>query len=304
MPTIGDAVTRTKRLLTSNTRTELDAVGTEVGSAAESSLHLKYQTDGIRAGSYLSVGNNTIGYETMYVHSRNGEYATVQRGVDGSTALSTIAAGINIEVEPRFTGHQIFEAVKDAIRAFPENVFAVGVASVDFATSVQAVTVTLSNGFIRILSATRTARSSEDRLLKFNVTMQEYNDTYKLIRQEGIEKAVTAYVTYAYPFVTSTLAITTDLVDDIKMSKEMQDIPAIGAAAALVLGEESTRLDLHSAGDSRGDAALNPGDRMRYSLVLQGQYQRRISDEARRLMSQYGIRTDGASSAVFPTTIR
>ena len=124
MPTIGDAVTRTKRILTSNTRTELDAVGTAISSAIEATLHLKYQTDGIRAGSYLSVGNNTIGYETMYVHSRNGEYATVQRGVDGSTALSSIDAGVNIEVEPRFTGHQMFEAVKDAIRTLPENLFA------------------------------------------------------------------------------------------------------------------------------------------------------------------------------------
>ena len=96
MPTIGDAVTRTKRLLTSNTRTELDAVGTEVGSAAESSLHLKYQTDGIRAGSYLSVGNNTIGYETMYVHSRNGEYATVQRGVVRLCLLSLLVLTLRL----------------------------------------------------------------------------------------------------------------------------------------------------------------------------------------------------------------
>ena len=133
--------------------------------------------------------------------------------------------------------------------------------------------------------------------------MQEYDGTYKLVRQEGLEKAVTAYVTYAYPFVTGTLAITTDLVDDVKLSSEMQDIPPLGAAAALVLGEESTRLDLHAAGDSRGDGALNPGDRMRYSLVLQGQYQRRISEEARRLMSQYGIRTAAAASAAYPTTL-
>jgi hypothetical protein len=198
----------------------------------------------------------------------------------------------------------MFEAVKDAIRTLPENLFAIDTVEAAFGTSVQAVTVTLSNGFIRILSATRTARSSEDRLLRFNVTMQEYDSTYKLVRQEGIEKAVTAYVTYAYPFVTSNLAITRDLVDDIKLSSEMQDIPALGAAATLVLGEESTRLDLHAAGDSRGDAALNAGDRMRYSLVLQGQYQRRIGEEARRLMSQYGIRTDAVSSAAFPTTLR
>ena len=55
MPTVADAITRTKRLLNSNTRTELDAVHTEINSSA-TTVRLKYQTDGIRAGSYLSLG--------------------------------------------------------------------------------------------------------------------------------------------------------------------------------------------------------------------------------------------------------
>ena len=310
MPTVGDAVIRTKRLLNSNTRTELDALNTGINTSAET-IRLKYQADGIRGGSYISGGDITQGFETMYVYSRNGEYATVQRGVAGSTALAFTGDASDasvvdtaIEVEPRFSGFQIYEAVKDAIRRLPENLFAVGTVEASFSTSEQAVAVTLSDGFIRILSATRTARSGEDRLLKFSVTMQEYDGAYELIRQEGIEKAVTAYITYAYPFVTSNLALSRDLVDNVKMSAEMQDIPALGAAAQLVLGEESSRLDTHAAGNSRGDAALSPGDRTRYSLILQAQYEKRVGEEARRLMSQYGVRVDSGTSSVFPTTLR
>ena len=48
-------------------------------------------------------------------------------------------------MEPRFTGYQIYQAVKQAIRALPENLFAVDTFSVDFATSEQAKTVTLLN---------------------------------------------------------------------------------------------------------------------------------------------------------------
>ena len=84
----------------------------------------------------------------------------------------------------------------------------------------------------------------------------------------------------------------------------MQDIPALGAAASLILGEESLRLDLHSQGDSRTDTAIASGDRARYSLVLQAQYDRRVSEEARRLMSLYGVRTGASGSSVFPTTLR
>ena len=308
MPTIADAVIRTKRLLNSNTRTELDAVHTTLAADA-TEVRLKHQTDGVRSGSYISVGDGTNPYETMYVHSRNGEYITVQRGLDGSEPTGGLiewpANTSVIEVEPRFTGHQIHEALKDAINALPENLYTVSTTTVDFSTTAQAVSITFSNGFTQILTATRTARASEDRLLKFNVAIQEYPvGTYKLIRQEGLEKAVTVNLTYAHPFVAGTLDLGTDLVSTVGMSSEMIDIPQLGAAASLMLAEESTRLDLHAAGDSRGDGALSPGDRMRYSLVLQAQYDRRVSQEVRRLMAKYGVRADGAVSSVFPTTVR
>ena len=309
MATVGDAVTRAKRLLNSNTRTELDAIHTTI-AADDTTIRLKYQTDGIRAGSYLSLSDGTNAPETMYVHSRNGEYATVQRAMDGSTAYAwgngtggTIQA--TIEVEPRFTGHQILEAIRDAIHALPENLYAVSTTTASFSTTEQAVSVTLSDGFSQILAATRTARSGEDRLLKFNVTVQEYPvGTYKLVRQENIEKAVTVNLTYSHPFVAGTLDLGTNLVTTVGMATEMLDIPALGAAASLVLGEESLRLDLHAAGDSRSEAAVAAGDRARYSLVLQAQYDRRISQEVRRLMAKYGVRMDGVVSSVFPTTVR
>ena len=239
----------------------------------------------------------------MYVHARNGEYATVQRGIDGSAGYAW-PAGTTIEVEPRFAAHQIHEAVKDAILAMPNNLYAVDTKAVSFSTTQQSVTTTFTNGFNQILSATRTARAGEDRLLAFNIKVQEYGGAYEVIRQEGIEKAVTAQVTYAHPFVTGTLTLAIDLVSTVGMTVEMTDIPALGAAASLLLGEESLRLDLHSQGDSRADAAVAAGDRARYSLVLQAQYDRRVSEEARRLMAKWGIRTGAVTSSVFPTTVR
>ena len=299
---VADVVRHTKRLLHSNTRTELDAVHTTL-AADGTTLRLKYLTDGIRAGSYISLGDGTNPYESMYVHARNGEYATVQRGVDGSAGYAW-PAGTVIEVEPRFTEWQILEAVRDAIQALPSNLYAVATVAVSFSTTQQSVTTAFANGFNQILSATRTARASEDRLLAFNVKVQEYGGAYEVIRQEGIEKAVTAQLTYAHPFVSATLDPDTDLVSTVGMTVEMIDIPALGAAASLLLGEESLRLDLHSQGDSRSDGAVAAGDRARYSLVLQAQYDRRVSQEARRLMAKYGIRTGAAVSSVFPTTVR
>jgi len=303
MPTIADSITETKRLLNSNTRSELDLIEAEINDTV-TQFKLTYNADGIRAGSYISVSNANTAPETMYVTKRNQFDVYVLRGMDGSTA-QTWAAGSLIEVEPRFTGHQIYQAVKQAIHALPENVYAVATFTADFGTSEQSKSVSLPNGFTNILSATRTARSNEDRLLKFNCKIQEWtNGNYKLVRQEGIEKTVTAQVTYSHPFVTGTLNLDTDLVSTVKMSSEMTDIPPLGAGAILMLAEESTRLDLHAAGDSRGDGAVNPGDRSRYSLILQAQYDRRVSQEARRLMAKYGLRSDSVTGATFPTTLR
>ena len=304
MATVHDIVVRTKRLLNSNTRTELNNFTS--GSTA-TTLNLEHKTDGIRAGSYISVGDGTNPPETMYVRSRNGLTIDVIRGVDGSTpdtglvGWSTTAI---IEVEPRFTEHQILEAVRDSIRAMPNNLYAVDNVEVSFSTTQQSVTTPFLKGFTQILSATRTARTGEDRLIRFNIKVQQYGSDYEVIRQEGIEKAVTAQVTYAHPFVTETLAPGTTLEGAVGMPVELQDIPALGAAATLVLGEESLRLDLHSQGDSRNDAAVAAGDRARYSMVLQGRYDRRVSEEARRLMSKWGVRTGAVTSSVFPTTVR
>jgi len=320
MPTVGDAVVRAKRLLNSNTRTELDALDATLSAATDTTINLKYQTDGIRAGSYISVGDGTNPPETMYVHSRNGEYATVQRGVDGSTAPSTLGvssneswqAGTTIEVEPRFTEFQILEAVRDSIRSLPPNLFAVTTISPAVtSTTDKAVNHDFSGtGFLHLLQALRTPRSQHDRWVKANVKVYknsnttDFADGYAIVVQEDLEKAVTLQLTYAHPFVTTTLDLGTDLVTTVGMTATMQDIPALGAASSLMLGEESTRLDLHAAGDSRVDAAINAGDRARYSLVLQAQFDRRISQEARRLMAEYGVRMDAATSSVFPTTLR
>ena len=306
---IADVVRHVKRLVNSNTRTEQDVLKVAIADTSDDTTFiLKRDTTGIRTGSYISV-NNAAGTnlpETMYVYERNDVNVTVRRGIDGSYTRAWEADTSIIEVEPRFTEWQILESVRDAIQALPDNLYAVATTTADFSTTKQSVTSSAlaTTGFSQILSATRTARSGEDRLLAFNVKIQEYGGAYEVIRQEGIEKTVTVRLTYAHPFVSTTLDPGTDLVETVGMTVEMLDIPALGAAASLLLGEESVRLDLHSQGNSRSDAAVVAGDRARYSLVLQAQYDRRVSQEARRLMAKYGIRTGAAASSVFPTTVR
>ena len=304
MPTLGDLVVKTKRLLHSNTRTELDKLEASVGPT--SNLQMTYKAAGVRPGSYLSVGDATQGFETVYVHAIDANYSingetTVQRGMEGATALSFDDETL-VEIEPRFSGHQIVEAVKDAIHALPENLFAVGTDSASFAaTDDRSVSITLSNGFTRILNAVRTARDSEDRKLSVNVSVREYGGSYYLILQEVIEKALTVEYTYAHPFVTGTLDIGTDIVSTVKMDTSMLDIPCLAAASTLMMADESLRSDTHAMGASRDEGVVASGDRIRQSMVLRQRYEQRVSEEARRLMAKWGIRDQSATPSIFPT---
>ena len=304
MPTLGDLVVKTKRLLHSNTRTELDKLEASVGPT--SNLQMTYKAAGVRPGSYLSVGDATQGFETVYVHAIDASYSsngetTVQRGMEGATALSFDDETL-VEIEPRFSGYQIVEAVKDAIHALPENLFAVATDSASFAaTDDRSVSITLSNGFTRILNAVRTARDSEDRKLSVNVNVREYGGSYYLILQEFIEKAITVEYTYAHPFVTGTLNIGTDIVSTVKMDTSMLDIPCLAAASTLMMADESLRSDTHAMGASRDEGVVASGDRIRQSMVLRQRYEQRVSEEARRLMAKWGIKDQSAVSSIFPT---
>jgi hypothetical protein len=221
--------------------------------------------------------------------------------MDGSSAFN-FADDTLVEVEPRFTGHQIVEAVKDAIHALPENLFAVDTDSASFAaTDDRSVSITLSNGFTRILNAVRTARDSEDRKLSVNVSVRKYSTDYYLILQEFIEKAITVEYTYAHPFVTGTLNIDTDIVSTVKMDTSMVDIPCLAAASALMMADESLRSDTHAMGASRDEGVVASGDRIRQSMVLRQKYEQRVSEEARRLMAKWGIRDQSATPSIFPT---
>ena len=304
MPTLGDLVVKTKRLLHSNTRTELDKLEASVGPT--SNLQMTYKAAGVRPGSYLSVGDATQGFETVYVHAIDANYSingetTVQRGMEGATALSFDDETL-VEIEPRFSGHQIVEALRDAIHALPENLFAVGTGSASFAaTDDRSVSITLSNGFTRILNAVRTARDSEDRKLSVNVNVREYGGSYYLILQEFIEKAITVEYTYAHPFVTGTLNIGTDIVSTVKMDTSMIDIPCLAAASTLMMADESLRSDTHAMGASRDEGVVASGDRIRQSMVLRQRYEQRVSEEARRVMAKWGIKDQSAVSSIFPT---
>lgn len=73
-------------------------------------LQFQYPLGGIQAGARISAGLNTF-----YVWEVSGNTATVSAGEDGATDQD-LDAGTIVRVRPRFTDHEILDALNDDLR--------------------------------------------------------------------------------------------------------------------------------------------------------------------------------------------
>lgn len=87
-------------------RNKLSAAYTKGGST----LTFQYPLAGIQPGARISVGLNTF-----YVWAISGNTATVSGGEDGSNDQD-LESGTIVRVRPRFTDHEIVDAVNDELR--------------------------------------------------------------------------------------------------------------------------------------------------------------------------------------------
>ena len=90
MATIADCITRTQRLINSNTRSEIDELDTALDSTTDTTLKVKYGADGIRVGSYLSISNGNTSPETVYVHKVNDVNISLAKYVTDKEYRQTI----------------------------------------------------------------------------------------------------------------------------------------------------------------------------------------------------------------------
>ena len=238
-----------------------------------------------------------IDYEQMMVVSNSTVTLTVIRAWNGTTAASH-TSGTVVYVEPKFPRQAILDEVSNELRALPETIFTTGTAVLSFASNTNRVDLTGATGTVyRIIHADRSNFEGQS-YPGFKPTLQiirnadtgAFPSGYAVAIEGGLtyDQTATVRVVYSKSLVTATLTSSTDLQATVGLPISAEDILAFGAASRLLYDKEALRLDFTRQGQSRAAEEIPPEVQGRQAQRWRLEADRRISQEAMRLVGIYG----------------
>jgi nucleoside diphosphate kinase len=296
MTTLADLVNEIERqLLHHYTAPQLDNPSATFTTAATTIV--LSTVNSIAPGSVIDCG-----FELMYVTNwvEGSRTATVIRGLYGSTARQGATTDL-VRINPRISSVAMIDAIRDEIRSWDERLFAVETDAVTFGGEDGGVEANPTRDPYRVLSARpRVSASTDDYRwivpeLRRSEPTAAFASGYSLHLPPGMRfgESTVVDVTYAMPFVITTMATTTDLESTIGLSTTMLEIIKWGVLARIMAGKQEARAD--AFGTIRTDLeqsvpALTP-------LQVSSQYKRMrdmaYDTEVRRLLNRYPYRTAG-----------
>lgn len=290
--TVRNQIDRCRRRLMAMHRPEfnrLDGAVDDVGEVITLSETLR----ALGPGSRVAIDD-----ELLYVWSTDvsGKTATVLRGDLGSTAVAHVDGSI-VEVNPRFPAFEIRDVLTEEIRSWPNSLFRV----VSHDAIVSAGSTAVDSGisseeWLAVLNVTRSPYgSTRDTLndVRIPFRIERNLDPARFTSGAGIfldsvapSGGTTMRVTMAMPFDTTDLADTVEM-QDVGLTTSMYDIPALGVAARLVANRETIRTFTEGQGEPRRSEEIPPMYATQASQGLMKLRDKRIAEEAQRLLHRY-----------------
>lgn len=292
MATASDLLAATERHLLGGTREQRNKLSASA-LVGDTTLSFTYDLAGIKAGSRLSIGT-----ETVYVWdvSDSAKTATVERGWEGSTATAH-SSGAVVTVNPRFTRAEIFQAINDDLADLSSPVNGLfRVRTVDITYNSSKAGYDFSNtGLIDVIEIRWKQSGSSaywptirrgDYQISRNMATTEFASGTALFITDQAQNGLPLRVRYKATF--SSLAALTDDVEAVTgLHAAAHDLPPIGAALRLMAGREVKRNFTEAQGDTRRAEEVPPGAVEASWRGLARLRQSRIADEAARLAAMY-----------------
>lgn len=290
MTTGNDWINSTRSYLMSGYAEERNKLSTAY-TAGDTTLTFTYPLGGIRPGARLSIGLNTF-----YVWSVDGQVATISAGEDSSTDANA-ASGSVVKVSPRFTDNEIWKALKDDLydlSAPSSALFDTGTIDLTYNAIVNGYDLTSADNLISIYevkyltpgpqmdnprittSGWRLNRDAITSQFPSGISLQLFQPAYP-----GYNLRIVYRKYFTIPSLPTTDVSTTGLLDSAL------DLPPLGAAIRLMAGREIKRNFTESQGDTRRASEVAPGAVMQSVRNLQVLRQQRIAAEAGRLDALY-----------------
>ena len=294
MSTLDQIVTKTKsKLMGAVGRDKINTLATTCNSST-TSIVLTYTPGAeIVAGVIIE-----IDYEQMMVVSNATVTLTVIRGWNGTTAASHTSSTV-VYVEPRFPRQAILDEAISELRALPQTIFTTETVVLTFSSTTNRVDLTGATGTVyRVIHADRANFEGQSypgfkptlKIIR-NADPTAFPSGYAVAIDEGLSygQVATVRVVYAKSLATTTLSSSTDLQSTVGLPLTAEDIIAFGAASRLLYDKEALRLDFTRQGQSRAAEEIPPEVQGRQAQRWRLEADRRISEEAMRLVGIWGI---------------
>jgi hypothetical protein len=291
MTTVNDWVTTTRSTLMSGyteNRNKLSVAYTKGGST----LTFQYTPDGVRPGARLSIGTNTF-----YVWSIDGQQATVSGGEDGSTDQDA-AVGSLVRVSPRFTDDEIVKALAGDLNdlSSPANgLFGIGTVDLTYNAIINGYDLGATAGDLvsiyEVKYLTPGPQMDNPRIHTTGYRINRNAITSQFPSGLSLQLFEPAYPGYNVRVVyRSNFSMPTTLYANVSATgllPSAYDLPPIGATIRLMAGREIKRNFTESQGDTRRASEVPAGAVAQSPRNLQILRQQRITAEAAKLEALY-----------------
>lgn len=304
--TVGALVDATLGHLLGAAREEMNRLTSNIG-ATDTTISVDFAVAGMVRGTYLGIDD-----EVVYVWSSTltPSQAVVQRGMKG-TVPAPHQAGALIKVNPYFTRYDVRQALKDEIRSWGPQVFAVRSADIPVASGIRGYDLGNIAPFYFVLQVWMSPDVALGQLssnawteVPFHVIRSGPTTAYPsgqgLIISQALPGATgpiastssgSFHIVYAAPFdVDDSFDDTTDLLTTVGVDISDLDIAPYGAAWRLVGFREVRRTFTEAQGEPSDLQAEPNMASARTADWLRQQRDSRLNDAVIRLRSQYPAR--------------
>lgn len=263
---------------------------------------LSYETVPIQAGAVLSVGMEDL-HVLAVDHST--KTATVIRGWGGST-VEAHDPDDTVWVNPRFTGGDISDAVREEVTSWPPGLFRFYDATHDVAANAQ--TLELPAEYVGCYGLTEVRRLADPATgvttniptawPRVDVRLQRGSTSFAGATTSGlllrivnvIASSCQLYVGARMPFDFAAFDDPgCDLVYDVGVPESCLDLIAMGVKARLLVDSETERSSRTVQGDPRRAEEVPPGAAWETARAHRFLYERRRAEEIDRLNNLYPL---------------
>jgi hypothetical protein len=225
--------------------------------------------------------------------------ATVIRGWGGSTAIAHESDEV-IWINPRFTSHQLSQAVIDEINSWPSALFRVVADTLSVALGDETIELPATFvGAYNVIDVRKIIDNTESTAwprLPFRLqrgvadTWTATSTSGLLLRLLGNCDAGSLYVEAAAPFDASAATIDTDLEETIGLTSSQVDLAMLGAKYRVLLDAEAGRSQRDATDSEIGSQAVPPMAAAQLAQLARTVYLARRTEEIQRLRALYTVR--------------